>query len=192
VDALESNKPENASLMLEVGHHYQNSLGETIKVLARTQKDMLPPADTLVHLDTDPASLLTRDCFLCRDNEGNDFYALANGQTCGVWKGGNGESLYSLPGYGTPLDAILEIAAEKVDIRRFDDDFTLTWRLQHAIRLSLRLHARNADRAFDLLPPISEIERAIQSLFEARGIEIEASEYDPTQCVIEEEDNDHE
>lgn len=56
----------------------------------------------------------------------------------------------------------------------------------------LRLHARNADRAFDLLPSIREIERAIQTLFEARGIEIETSEYDPIQCVFEEGEKDHE
>jgi hypothetical protein len=171
---------------IEIGHYYQDGNGDTIKVLAREQKQMLPQMDERGHLDTDPAHAVLVDCFRCRPYNGDDFYVLPTGQACDVWKGKDG-AVYSLPVHPSFSDLIKESDPEDIDAGRYEDDFTATWLIDHFIGLTLRAQARNGDLAYAQLPAIEDIERALRSLFEVSGLEVEAIFYDSEQGDIEEE-----
>lgn len=119
------------------------------KVLTREQKQMLPQMDA--HLDTDPAHAVLVDCFRCRPYDGEDFYVLPTGQACDIWKGKE-SSVYSLPAYPSLADLVKESDPEDIEERRYEDDFTTTWRIDHFIGLTLKARARNADSAYDQFP----------------------------------------
>jgi len=171
---------------IETGRYYQDGDGQIVKVLEREQKQMLPPMDANGHLDTDPAHAVMVDSFRCRDYEGYDFYALPTGQICQVWKGEGGQPVYSLPAYPSRGDFVKEADPEDIERERYEGDFTTTWRLNSSLLLTLKIRAKNAESAYDQLPPISEVEKALSSLFSSAGVELEEISYDHN--LIEEEE----
>lgn len=172
---------------IKAGHYYQDGNGQIVKVLGREQVQMLPPMDKQGHLDTDPGHAVMVDSFRCRDYEGYDFYALPTGQVCQMWKGKGGQPVYSLPAYPSPSDFVKEADPEDIERERYEDSFITTWRLNSSLLLTLKVRAKNAESAYDQLPPISEVKKALSPLFFSTDVELEEVSYEHDE-IEEEED----
>src|SRR5579859_3638556 len=100
---------------IEVGRYYQDGDGQIVKVLAREQKQMLPPMDENGHLDLDPAHAVLVESFRCWDYEGDDYYVLPTGQACHTWKGEGDQSIYSVPTYSSLQDLVKEADPDDIE-----------------------------------------------------------------------------
>jgi hypothetical protein len=178
------------TMEIKVGHYYQDGNGQVVKVLEREQKQMFPPTDEKGHLETDPAHMVTVDCFRCRDYEGYDFYALPTGQMCQMWKGEGGQPVYSLPAYPSHSDFVKEADPKDIERERYENGFITTWRLESSLLLTLKIRAKNAESAYDQLPPIGEVKKALSLLFSSTGIELEEVSYEHDEIEEEEAVND--
>jgi hypothetical protein len=175
---------------IEVGHYYQDGNGKVVKVLEHAQLKMHPQINREGHLDTNPENMITVEGFNCRDDEGNDFFALANGQLPQMWKDEKEQPVYSLPAYPSSYDLVKEVDPVEMDIQteRYEDSFQTAWRLESSLLLTLKVRAKNAESAYDQLPSIGEVEKVLGSLFSSAGIELEEVSYDHDE--IEEEEGE--
>ncbi len=187
-------------MQLEIGHYYQNRAGKIVKIVAEEQKPMRARTEqfwTDLHAGKirpeadDQEWKPATDCYLCwPGGEEDDYYVLASGQACEPYKLVSGDPLrwaYPLPEAENQADLVREVFPKDAKALRYYEE--QTFKLTPHVALALRVRARNADLAYDQLPPISAIEEALRPLFASSSVEVEDVFYDYDAGDLESEDD---